>query len=76
MPKKTSDDEVSEESEMQKRFETLEADTKFNRTALERVVKHLFPDEKPPENKDVKTTPPAVSPAKKFFQDMGILAKD
>ena len=80
MAKEKSNEIVSEEAEMERRFQALEDNAKESNDTLKKLAAKLLgetpPPPKPKGNNESNPPAPTATGAKKFFQDLGILAKD
>lgn len=76
MAKEKSTEIVDEEADMTRRFETLEKNASESKSLLDKIAAKVLGTEPPPKEKDKKDEKPAATGGKKFFQDIGILAKD
>jgi hypothetical protein len=80
MAKEKSSEIVSDEAEMERRFKQLEDDSAATKSLVEKMAEKLLG--KPEPTPKLKEKPgnanplPTSSPAKKFFQDIGLLVKD
>ena len=65
---------------MERRFKQLEDDSAETKDLVSRMAEKILgkpePEPKPKGKPDAKSPAPSPSGAKKFFQDLGILAKD